>query len=125
MKLVYTAGPITADTPSLRWKNCMRAWHYAHRLWKHGIGVICPQMNTLFMDADEIPFDLFMEADFEMITRACDAVLMLPGWEDSKGSCQEKALCEEKGIPVFHYGRLDDLYEFCGVLEVENAVHSS
>ena len=123
MKLIYTAGPITADTPSLRFKNCMRAWEFAHQLWMKGIGVICPQFNTLFMDAEEIPHGTFMKADFEMITRACDAMLMLPGWEDSPGSQMEFELACKHNIPVFYCGNLDDLFEFCGVLEVEDALH--
>jgi len=122
MVLVYTAGPITAGSPSERYRNCMRAWHYAMRLWKKGIGVICPQMNTFFMDNEEIPYNTFMQADYQMIVKACGAVLLLPGWEDSKGSCMEKALAESRGIPVFKYTELEKLYDY---FEVEDAVHSS
>lgn len=127
MKIVYTAGPITADTPALRWKNCIRAWNYAHRVWKMGAGVICPQFNTLFMDDDEIGYEMFMEADYEMIKRSCDAVLMLPGWEDSKGACNEKQLAHDNDIPVFNYTDLDGLQQwiqkFVTEREVVDALH--
>lgn len=112
MKLVYTAGPITADSPAERKAHCERAWDYAHRIWKMGAGVICPQYNTFFMDHAEIGYEMFMNADYEMITRACDALLMLPGWEESKGSCNERQLAFDNNIPVFYHNHMWELQDW-------------
>ena len=116
MRLVYTAGPITADYPSDRFKNCFTAWEYALQIWKRGHGVICPQFNTFFMDSATIPYETFMKADYQMILRACDAMLMLPGWTESKGASNERQLALANGIPVFYW---DGLAEFWTYLELD------
>ena len=130
MKLIYTAGPITADTPGDRKKNCERAWNYAHRIWKMGAGVICPQYNTYFMDDVNIGYEMFMQADYAMIKRACDGVFMLPKWEDSKGACMERDLAFAEEIPVFYFNKMHELEEFIKNFvtlkeEQEDAVHSA
>lgn len=112
MRLVYTAGPITAEYPSERFKHCLTAWDHALEIWKRGHGVICPQFNTLFMDSATIPYGTFMQADYQMILRACDAMLMLPGWTDSKGASNERTVALANGIPVFYWDGLVDLWNF-------------
>ncbi len=112
LKLVYTAGPITAPNPAERKQYCERAWGYAHRIWKMGAGVICPQYNTYFMDDPAIGYEMFMNADYEMIKRACDAVFMLPGWEYSKGSCNERDLAFAENIPVFYFNQMHELEDW-------------
>jgi hypothetical protein len=74
-----------------------------------GAGVICPQYNTYFMDDEDIGYEMFMEADYQMIKRACDAVLMLPRWEESKGACNERQLAFDNNIPVFYHNKLEQL----------------
>lgn len=112
MRLVYTAGPITAEYPSDRFKHCLTAWDHALEIWKRGHGVICPQFNTLFMDSKTIPYGTFMDADYQMIVRACDAMLMLPGWTDSKGACHERDVAFAHGVPVFYYDGLEKFWDF-------------
>jgi len=119
MRLVYTAGPITAEHPSDRFQNCISAWNYALEIWKRGHGVICPQFNTLFMDSSTIEWETFMNADYQMILRACDAMLMLPGWTESKGASKERALALENDVPVFYWDGLIDLWKFLEVSEFE------
>ena len=41
---------------------------------------------------------------------ACDAMVLTPGWQRSKGTLAEIKFAEEHGIPVFK--SLDDLIEF-------------
>ncbi len=120
MRLVYTAGPITADFPSDRFKYCFTAWEYALEIWKRGHGVICPQFNTLFMDSKTIPYETFMNADYQMIVRACDVMLMLPGWTDSKGACHERTLALENGVAVFYFDGLDKLWDYLETSTEEN-----
>ncbi len=120
MRLVYTAGPITAEYPSDRFKHCMTAWEYAIQIWKRGHGVICPQFNTLFMDSATIPYGTFMEADYQMILRACDVMLMLPGWTESKGASHEREVALGAELPVFYWDGLVDLWNFLETSEEEN-----
>lgn len=120
MRLVYTAGPITADHPSDRFKNCMVAWEHALEIWKRGHGVICPQFNTLFMDSKTIPYETFMNADYQMIVRGCDVMLMLPGWTESKGACHERTLALENNVAVFYFDGLDKLWDYLETSTEEN-----
>ena len=120
MRLVYTAGPITAEHPSDRFQHCITAWQYALQIWKRGHGVICPQFNTLFMDSATIPWGTFMNADYQMVLRACDAMLMLPDWTESKGAAKERRLALDNGIPVFYWDGLVDFWKFLETDEEEN-----
>ena len=120
MRLVYTAGPITADYPSDRFKHCFTAWEHALEIWKRGHGVICPQFNTLFMDSATIPYGTFMDADYQMIVRACDAMLMLPGWTESKGASHERELALAHGVPVFYFDGLEKFWDFLETTPEEN-----
>ena len=119
MRLVYTAGPITAEYPSDRFKHCVTAWEFALEIWKRGHGVICPQFNTLFMDSATIPYGTFMDADYQMILRACDVMLMLPGWTDSKGASNERTVALANDIPVFYFDGLEAFWNFLEQSETE------
>ena len=120
MRLVYTAGPITAQYPSDRFQSCITAWQYAIQIWKRGHGVICPQFNTLFMDSATIRYETFMDADYQMILRSCDVMLMLPGWTASKGASHERQLALANDVPVFYWDGLVDLWKFLKSSEEEN-----
>lgn len=99
MKLIYLAGPITAATNDAWWENIMRARTAAKELWKLGFSVICPHLNTAFMDgyADR---ECFIQGDLEQIRR-CDGVVVLPQWEQSKGTWGEVELARELGKALF------------------------
>ncbi len=119
MKIVYTAGPITTDHANYRWQFHMVAREYAFQIWQHGHVALCPHMNTMFMDDPSIESGVFYEGDLEMIRRCCDAMLMLPGWEDSKGSVRERTVALGEGIQVFYYDDIDILWEWLALPEEE------
>jgi hypothetical protein len=104
--LVYVAGPYSGDIK----KNTAAAREVAQRLWNEGYAVICPHTNTFeFEDSNVDPdikwadsFKKYLTGDFEIISR-CDFVVMLPGWEGSKGSCAEFICAHWLGIDVFHW----------------------
>ena len=109
-KMVYIAGPYSADTKKGVDINIQIAKAVAQDLWHRGYAVICPHMNSAHMDgtmggkmswADS--FKMYLVGDFEMISR-CDAVVMLPGWEQSRGSCAEFVFAHWLGIPVVLIG---------------------
>lgn len=107
MKLIYLSGPYRSSFGEHGvWSNIMAAREAAIDVWKMIAVPICPHLNTMLMGGAihsnvELEVKLFLEGDCEIISR-CDAVLMLPGWERSKGSNIERDFALKKDIPVFY-----------------------
>lgn len=103
MKIVYTIGPIRSPLGmDAIFENCMRARRIARELWLMGYAVICPQVNSLFMDGHDLGHDEFIAGDLAILER-CDAVVLLPGWSESVGCREEKAHAHKHGIPVYYF----------------------
>lgn len=108
--LVYTAGPYSADTEEEIQNNIDTASIVAAKLWEKGHAVICPHMNTAhFEHLCHASYDQYLVGDFQIITR-CDAMVMLPGWEDSKGAKLEHQRALELGLPIYIYPNLPELH---------------
>lgn len=109
MKLAYISGPYRSQGGiNGIYDNVQHARASALKLWKKGYAVLCPHMNTQFLDG-ALPDEVWLGGDLEMLHR-CDLVLMVDGWKDSAGSLAEKALAEKLGLPVFtHAHSVPDL----------------
>jgi nucleoside 2-deoxyribosyltransferase len=98
MKLIYIAGPYRAYLPDGKinisgvHQNIEEAGKVALKYWQAGNAVICPHKNTAYFDG-AAPDEVWLEGDLEMIRR-CDAVVMMKGWENSKGSIKEHELAQ-------------------------------
>jgi hypothetical protein len=113
--VVYIAGPYSADTKEGVEANIQVAHDVAQQLWHMGFAVICPHMNSAHMDGSckgnmewKDAFKMYLVGDLEFISR-CDAVVMLPGWEQSRGSCAEFAFAHWRGILVVEWPFMIDL----------------
>ena len=98
----YISGPYTADTMNGVYENIQRARKRALDYWSLGYGVICPHMNTAFMDGDNDHY-IWLQGDLAIIKRLnpeTDMMVMLKGWEKSVGACQEEELAREMGLPI-------------------------
>jgi len=60
---------------------------------------LCPHTNTRFFDGT-LSGHFWLEGTLELMRR-CDAVIFVPGWERSEGSCRERQVAEDSGIPCF------------------------
>lgn len=101
MKLLYIAGPFRAATPWGIEQNVRRAEAVASTLWGLGAAVICPHANVRFMGT--VPEEKVLAGCLEIVRRV-DALVLLPDWRASSGARAEKALAEELGKPIFHWG---------------------
>jgi len=99
--VVYVAGPYRSPTESGVFDNIMRARAIAIELWRPGIAVICPHLNTAFFGGSQ-PDSVWFDGDLEIILR-CDALVTVPNWERSEGTKAEVAHAKRNGIPVFHH----------------------
>ncbi|MHB8483531.1 MAG: DUF4406 domain-containing protein [Nitrospiria bacterium] len=101
MKLVYIAGKYRSkEGPSGIWDNIQFARQYAIKYWKSGHAVICPHMNTSMLDGVGTD-DIFLNGDKEMLKR-CDAIVMIPGWQESEGACAELECAKENNLEVIY-----------------------
>lgn len=98
MELAYIAGPYRAKTRIGIIKNIMAARKVAQELWKAGYAVICPHSNSALFSS--VPEESFIDGDIEILKR-CDAVVLVPEWEESTGTLSEIEVAIANGIPVY------------------------
>ena len=80
--------------------NVWYARYVAIELWKRGITVICPHMNTSDFEGDND--DVYVRGYLEIIRRSIDFVVLLPNWKFSANSCRERNEAIGCKIPVFN-----------------------
>jgi nucleoside 2-deoxyribosyltransferase len=101
MKRIYIAGKYTAPTMMERDINVAKAREAMVQLQVAGFAVFCPHTLSHNLEHDpRLTYEHFMENDLEWLS-LCDAMLLLEGWESSRGSLLEKHFAEEESIPVF------------------------
>lgn len=105
MALVYIAGPYTAKS---RWDvtcNVNAAKRVALEVGTLGLFPVTPHvLGSGFEDCQTEEF--WYRGTLELLRR-CDAVILVPGWENSKGATEERRAALELGLPVFE--RVADL----------------
>lgn len=102
MKTVYVAGPYRAPTREQVSENIEHAGDIGLRVASLGYSPVIPHMNTAHMDAQAPYLDdyFWLDATLELMRR-CDAVVLVPGWENSVGTQGEILEARRLGIPVF------------------------
>ena len=104
MKIAYIAGPYRAPTVFGLTENIQRAREVAAEFWRMGYAVICPHMNSALMDG-VVPDGMFLAGDREFIRRmrAGDVFVLLPGWQESRGTKAEAALAFSRGLTIVEW----------------------
>ena len=102
-KRVYVAGCYSADNVLDILKNIGRGEDYSAEIFLRGLFPFCPWHDKdyiiRFWDADYTVQQFY---DYSIaFLRVCDAIFLVPGWEDSKGAWKELQIAGEMGIPVF------------------------
>lgn len=90
---IYVSGPMTG------YPDCnFAAFHAAaERLARAGWKVFNPAEN--FGGRKDLPREAYLRLDLAMLAQ-CDAIAMLPGWEDSRGAKLEYTVARELGCTV-------------------------
>lgn len=98
-KVVYVAGPYAAKTAWLREMNIFNARQVGMELGLHDIFPIIPHLNARDWHG-EISGDKAMAMDLNTIA-VVDAVVLVRGWENSRGTCAEIMFAGRRGKPIF------------------------
>lgn len=96
--IVYIAGPYREKCIYDTVQNIRKAEMYACEYWRKGYTVICPHKNTALLDGWE-PDEVWLEGAKELLRRS-DIIVMIPGWQSSKGSVAEYELALELGKEI-------------------------
>lgn len=109
-KRVYVAGPYSATNVIAVLDNMRWGMRASVEVLLAGYAPFCPWLDYNFqlqLRGDEA-LTVQDYYDYSMAwLEASDAVLVLPGWQNSKGTLAEIQRAKEKGIPVFY--SLEDL----------------
>ena len=109
--LVYLAGPIRPKGDQTLESNINNAKSIALELWKKGYTVISPHANSdlpITLADKEVEALRWLNGDLDIIAR-CDAVVVLPGWEESAGTKGEIEFAKERNIPITYYPDLPEI----------------
>lgn len=110
-EVVYIAGPFTAPTVEGMVTFCNAAIEVGKRVRAFGLVPMVPHISLCGGMALRLESQLIFEAppltweeamvDCRELLQRCDAVLMVEGWERSRGATEERELAKACGIPVF------------------------
>lgn len=106
--IIYLAGPIRPKGDQTIEGNLAVAKAAALELWGKGYAVICPHANTdlPYAEAEKLGSpEIWLNGDLEIIAR-CDAVIVMPNWEQSEGTKGEIVFAKERNIPITYYPEL-------------------
>lgn len=94
---VYISGPISGyDIQERR----MVFGQVANRLVELGYDVVNPMDNE--DDSHRLTWEEYMRKDITQLMQ-CDCIVLLSGWEKSRGARLEKQIAEELGMEVLNY----------------------
>jgi len=105
---IYLAGPYTeyrnaqGTLLSVDY-NIGVAEGYAAGLYRRGHTPFCPHTMTARFERNfpDIPRQVYLETDLEWL-ELCDAILLLPGWEESEGAKIELERAKELGLKIYY-----------------------
>ena len=117
MTLVYIAGPYSSDYAFIVRSNIQKAEELGMDVAKLQLDAypVIPHCNTAHWEGIR-DGQYFIDGTLEL-SRKCDAILVVPGYEGSKGTLGEIKDAEERGVPVFY--SIDELMNWLLKLEEE------
>lgn len=104
MKRIYVAGPYSADNVLDVLHNIRKGISASANLFKAGYAPFSPWLDYHYVFEDhnrELTVSQFYEYSIAFLD-VCEAVYVLDGWENSKGTLKEIERANSLGIPVFY-----------------------
>lgn len=97
-EVMYVAGPYRAETINEITENIQNARKVATILWKAGFAVICPHMNSAFMDG-ACEDETFLAGGLELVRRS-DGLVLIGNWRESEGTLAELKFAQKLGKSI-------------------------
>jgi hypothetical protein len=97
---VYVAGALFAEDHYAIRLNIDRAAAIGLEVAKSGASPVIPHTNTGAWYIGTISHEFWYEATLELMRR-CDAIVLVPGWQGSKGTKAEIEEAKRLNLPVF------------------------
>jgi len=101
MRFVYISGAISAKDYWEREQNIRRAEDAFVAISRLGLSAYLPHTIARYAEG-ALPLQEWLRRDFNVMRR-CDGIVMVKGWETSKGANTEKAYAEQIGLAVFEW----------------------
>jgi len=103
MKRVYVAGAYSADNVLDVLKNIGRGEEVSAELFLLGFAPFCPWHDKSYVILNwRLNYTVQQFYDYSIAwLEVSDAMFLVEGWEDSKGTLKEIEIAKELGIPVF------------------------
>ena len=111
MKIIFISGPYfgSGQRKEIE-RNIRNAEKYQIALSNQRVPFFCSHNHTEhFEEKSTAPEEFYKSIDMEILKRACDGVLAIPGWERSSGAKEEIALAKRNNLPVFFPKSPEDL----------------
>lgn len=104
--ILYISGPYSAGNGRTIADNIAIARAHAEAAWRQGWAAFCPHLNTSGFEVTcpGVSHEEWLAGDIailRLLARARAAVLMLPGWEQSKGARLERDWALHLNLEVF------------------------
>jgi len=97
---VYIAGKIS-DHGVDHLNNMHKFFVYQNELIRLGFAPFNPAADYILgLMFGDYTYDMYFEPNAEWL-KVADAVLMIPGWEESKGALKEMDIAKRRDIPIF------------------------
>ena len=110
--MIYLAAPYTHESKQIEHQRFKSINEYAARLMRDGLHVFSPISHTHpIAQAGDLPggWEYWQGYDKEMLSFCTSmVVLMLAGWEESKGIAAEVRIANGLGLPIYY---ADPLHE--------------
>lgn len=101
MKLIYVAGKFSDKTRADVEANILAAELVGVEVARAGFWPVIPHANTAHPEFESVqPYQFWIAATLELLRR-CDAIVMVPGWQDSSGARGELSEALRLGKPAF------------------------
>jgi hypothetical protein len=119
--IIYISGKYSGDIDN----NIALARRVAIEVWERGHVALCPHLNTANFEKDcKLEYDDYIKGDLLLI-EGCQAILMLPGWEESQGAQIELEYAEKLGLPVYYYPDIPDVGSETVLEEAQRLVYGA